>query len=157
MERRTFLSLFGVGIFASSLPVVLAACTAESDDAASPPNENTSTTSEQPPSDTTASVPEGYTLVGTLDELSAQGSLSTEVDGKPVYVFQNPATAAIVALNPTCTHKGCAVALAGDTFECPCHDSHFDLDGNVTKGPAKTSLTAYETLEQEDSLFVKVV
>ncbi len=42
----------------------------------------------------------------------------------------------IFAVN--CPHLGCSVAYNGDVrrFQCPCHGSQFDVDGQVVHGPA---------------------
>ncbi len=39
---------------------------------------------------------------------------------------------------PRCTHQGCVMRKdeALDTWDCPCHGSRFDRDGNVLQGPA---------------------
>lgn len=50
-----------------------------------------------------------------------------------------------VALNITCTHKKCDVEFDGTKFECPCHGSEFSKTGKVLNGPAKKSLTSYQT------------
>lgn len=40
-----------------------------------------------------------------------------------------------------CTHQGCAPALTGSHFLCPCHTSKYDLAGRVFKaGPAQANL-----------------
>jgi len=44
------------------------------------------------------------------------------------------------ALSLTCTHLGCTLEPEADGFACPCHNSRFDADGNVTHGPATKSL-----------------
>ena len=43
---------------------------------------------------------------------------------------------------PRCTHQGCVLRHddALDTWDCPCHGSRFDPDGNVLQGPANTPL-----------------
>jgi Rieske Fe-S protein len=47
----------------------------------------------------------------------------------------------VYALSAICTHLGCTVHTDGDTgFSCPCHDSGYDRDGEVTQGPAKRHL-----------------
>ena len=46
------------------------------------------------------------------------------------------------ALSLVCTHLGCTVEQKPDGFTCPCHGSHYDENGNVTRGPAKKSLRA---------------
>ncbi|MFN2197410.1 MAG: ubiquinol-cytochrome c reductase iron-sulfur subunit [Anaerolineales bacterium] len=44
------------------------------------------------------------------------------------------------AINTTCTHLGCRLTSGPDGFACPCHGSHFDLDGSVISGPAVKTL-----------------
>jgi cytochrome b6-f complex iron-sulfur subunit len=44
------------------------------------------------------------------------------------------------ALSLTCTHLGCTLENDADGFACPCHNSHFDVEGRVTHGPAAKSL-----------------
>lgn len=40
------------------------------------------------------------------------------------------------ALSLTCTHLGCTLEPNETGFACPCHNSAFDKQGNVTHGPA---------------------
>lgn len=52
------------------------------------------------------------------------------------------------AVSAKCTHAGCIVEWnAPDNskipLRCPCHESHFALDGQVLSGPAKTPLQHY--------------
>lgn len=47
----------------------------------------------------------------------------------------------VFALTAVCTHRGCLVLAEGpEGFGCPCHDSAYDLQGEVTEGPAKLPL-----------------
>jgi len=47
----------------------------------------------------------------------------------------------IFALTAVCTHRGCLVLAEGpEGFGCPCHDSAYDLHGEVTEGPAQLPL-----------------
>jgi len=49
----------------------------------------------------------------------------------------------IYAMYNYCPHKGCAVGVKADVFECPCHHARFSNTGAVTKGPAKTDLRRF--------------
>jgi len=47
----------------------------------------------------------------------------------------------IFALSAICQHLGCIVLSEGASgFGCPCHDSAYDFQGEVTQGPAKRHL-----------------
>jgi Rieske Fe-S protein len=47
----------------------------------------------------------------------------------------------VLAVN--CSHLGCSVQLnlTAKKFECPCHGSQFNLDGDVVHGPAAYPLS----------------
>lgn len=49
----------------------------------------------------------------------------------------------VAAISTTCTHLGCIIAPSATGFQCPCHGSRFDVDGNVTGGPAPKALAWY--------------
>lgn len=58
----------------------------------------------------------------------------------------------IFALTAVCTHRGCLVLSEGPTgFGCPCHDSAYDLQGQVTEGPAKLPLRHLAVKEMESN------
>lgn len=48
----------------------------------------------------------------------------------------------LAAVELTCTHIGCGMYFnpLEKTWDCPCHGSRFDIDGNVIEGPAQSSL-----------------
>ena len=51
----------------------------------------------------------------------------------------------VFALTAVCTHRGCLVLAEGpEGFGCPCHDSAYNLHGEVTEGPAKLPLRHLE-------------
>lgn len=157
MERRQFMGLFSVGMLATSLPVVLAACSPKAEEAEVTETETEASSSNPITEAQDAAETMGeFAIVGTATELKSSGGISTEVGGKKVYVFQNPTDQSIVALDPTCNHKGCPVKLAGDALECSCHGSLFGVDGSLTKGPATEGLEIYEVKEEGDNILVKV-
>ena len=77
----------------------------------------------------------------TLAEvLPGQGSLVLE-GGRRVAAYRDEDGVAHV-LNPRCTHMGCTVGwnATDRTWDCACHGSRYDVDGNVLQGPAKIAL-----------------
>lgn len=52
----------------------------------------------------------------------------------------------VYALSAVCTHLGCITRYVADesAIACPCHGSRFDLEGNVTHGPAPRPLSWVE-------------
>ena len=49
------------------------------------------------------------------------------------------------ALSLVCTHLGCTVGQVPSGFACPCHGSHYDAQGRVTRGPAARPLRQLRT------------
>lgn len=74
---------------------------------------------------------------------------------RKVFVFHDDV--GLYVVSAVCSHLGCVTSRAGDGFDCPCHGSHFDAEGNVRSGPApgplpwlKVSLSAsgYLTVDE---------
>lgn len=140
MDRRKFLSWVGVGCLASYLPVVLAACSApESKTSSSPANA-------------------GPQTVGTVADLDSAGQLlKKDLPVGPVLVIRNAGDPKnLVAVNPTCTHRGCVVAWEAkeQQFACPCHGARFDSTGKVLKGPAGRPLKTYQVTIEGDAVLI---
>jgi cytochrome b6-f complex iron-sulfur subunit len=51
-----------------------------------------------------------------------------------------------LALYQVCVHLGCKVPFRNDcdSFKCPCHGSHYNIDGEYLDGPAPRSLDRFE-------------
>jgi len=103
---------------------------------------------------------DGFVDVGTVSDLNTKGQLLAETTalGK-VLVIQDPTNSNQVrAVNPICSHAGCAVTWEKDqnVFVCPCHDSKFAGDGKVLQGPADQPLPTYLTKVEKDSILVKI-
>ncbi len=58
------------------------------------------------------------------------------------------------AISLTCTHLGCTVKPVEGGFACPCHNSRFDLEGNVVNGPAAKPLPKWKVLENPDGSLI---
>ena len=50
-----------------------------------------------------------------------------------------------LALYQVCVHLGCKVPFRDDcnSFKCPCHGSHYNIDGEYLDGPAPRSLDRF--------------
>lgn len=141
MKRRDFISWVGLGWIASSLPVAIAACSSQ-------------TATPEPKS----SVSEDGQKIGTVAELDKTGQLL--VNDSPVgtvLLVGKSQSANLIAVNPTCTHKGCTVTWndQGKKFACPCHGSEFASDGKVLKGRADKPLKTYAAKIEGDAVVVK--
>jgi Rieske Fe-S protein len=61
------------------------------------------------------------------------------------------------AISGICTHENCIVSAydaGSNVFVCPCHNSRFDLNGNVVQGPASSKLRGYNTRVENNSLII---
>jgi len=61
-----------------------------------------------------------------------------------------------VALYQRCVHLGCTYAFRDDcvSFKCPCHGSHYNVDGEYLDGPAPRSLDRFALSFSGDSVVV---
>lgn len=87
--------------------------------------------------------PGGKSRVGIpLEEMLVGQSRVIALGGKPVLVIREETR--VVALSATCTHLGCLVKYKGEgVLHCPCHESIFDMSGNVRGGVAPRPLSSY--------------
>ena len=63
----------------------------------------------------------------------------------------------LLALEQTCTHRGCPVAwhAAEDRFSCPCHGSAFARDGQVVQQPAPYGLYRHRLTVEPDAVTIE--
>ncbi|MGD8519716.1 MAG: Rieske (2Fe-2S) protein [Desulfobacterales bacterium] len=86
---------------------------------------------------------------------STGGSVTLKIKSKEVLFIRDTDTT-VRALDPTCTHKGCKVAFKKEDnkIECPCHQSAFDPEGKLLRGPASRDLKNYGArLEENQVIF----
>lgn len=139
MKRRDFINWVGLGWIASSLPVAIAACTSQTTAPTSP-------------------VSKDWQAIGTSAELDQKGELlAKDSPVGPVLVVGTSKSENLIAVNPTCTHKGCTVEWKADAnkFACPCHKAEYGADGQVQKGPAEKPLKTYTAKIEGNSVVVK--
>ena len=60
----------------------------------------------------------------------------------------------VYAISTVCTHLGCIVRAETDGFECPCHGSRYDADGEVTRGPAPRHLDWLEVTGADGGTYI---
>ena len=138
MNRRTFLNWAGIGLLASYFPIALAACS--------------QTNSDRDTIETTTQ--EDFVSVGIIAELQSAGYILNE-ESKVVVVQDGEE---IIALNPTCTHRGCIVEWDSDSniLVCPCHDAKYAPNGKVIAKPAVEPLSTYEVQQKNGEILVKL-
>jgi Rieske Fe-S protein len=61
------------------------------------------------------------------------------------------------AFSSTCPHAGCFIdyEAEGQRFACPCHGSHFDLEGRTLSGPSPRAMDTLETEVKEGKVLVR--
>jgi Rieske Fe-S protein len=61
----------------------------------------------------------------------------------------------LIAMDATCPHQGCTVAIAAVGLLCPCHNALFDpKNGAVLRGPASYPLNRFEVREAEGVIYI---
>lgn len=61
----------------------------------------------------------------------------------------------LIAMNATCTHNGCTVAIAKEGLLCPCHSALFDpKNGAVLRGPASYPLDRVVVREEDGVIYI---
>jgi len=97
------------------------------------------------------------TLTIDLDkDLTSVGSSKKIKKVIVVRTAEGNETNSFIALSNKCTHRGCKVSFKPEQnrFECPCHGSMYDLNGEVIKGPAKKALTKYTVSLNNNTLII---
>ncbi len=135
MNRKEFLSAFGLGAAALACSYCLDGCKVNDTGVTAPTNVD-------------------FTL-----DLSSQANANLNSVGGYAYnsgVIVAHASSGFVALSSACTHQGSTVYydVASDSFLCPSHGSRFATNGSVLRGPASSPLAQYHTSLNGTSLRV---
>ena len=101
---------------------------------------------------------EEWTVAADADEVREGELTAGDVSGVPVVLTRRP-DGQVVAMADRCTHRGAPLhegGLEDGCIVCPWHDSAFDLDGAVVRGPATRPQLVYETQERDGEVLVRV-
>lgn len=133
LSRRNMMLAGG----SAAAAVALAACSSPTDAATVP-------TSEAPTDSGGSGAGSGSgsatTEIAKLADIPVGGGIAATLDGQPILLAQ-PTEGTVVAFSAICTHQGCKVEPAATEFDCPCHQSRYDLaTGEVLGGPAPRAL-----------------
>lgn len=94
--------------------------------------------------------------VASASELNPDEMKAVNVNGKPVLLVNLNGT--YYAIGNTCTHMGCPLSkgtLKGETIECVCHGSTFDLKtGKVMRGPAEKPEQKYDVKVENGKVLI---
>lgn len=101
---------------------------------------------------TTSMVPGRF--IAKVSEVPSGSSFNFEYKGGKAVLLNINGN--YIAYVNKCTHLGCALALKGGIFRCPCHNSQFDpLTGEVLKGPARKPLTSIDVFTREGGIYIR--
>jgi cytochrome b6-f complex iron-sulfur subunit len=153
MNRREFMTWAGAGFLATSLPVALAACS-------SAPTPTASAPTPLPPPTGGTGASAGFTAIADLADLQPNSAIETMGPGKTPISITGDAKKpeSIVAVNTTCTHKGCTVKWNTESkqYVCPCHGAGFAASGQVAQAPASKPLPTYAVKVENGKILVNV-
>ena len=140
MTRKEFLIKIGIGAGVAILtPVAFNAC----EESETKPDEDDNTDDN---GDDNSDDKVDFNIDLTADDYS-------DLQEEGGYVYENDIIIAYlgndeyIALSKICTHNQCTVDFDADEeiIYCDCHGSEFNLDGEVTSGPADEPLKEYNT------------
>jgi Rieske Fe-S protein len=88
-----------------------------------------------------ASAPFAGTKLKQVNEMAAGEAKIVKHGGATIALYKDDQHQ-LHGVNPACTHIKCTVAWneSERSWDCPCHGSRFDIDGNVLTGPARKDL-----------------
>ena len=87
---------------------------------------------------------------------SSDSRYTDPVCGNDGFIVAQSAQGKFVAFSSSCTHFCCSVQQQGSQLFCPCHGSTFDLNGNVTRGPAAQALPSIPTCFDGSNVYVQL-
>lgn len=89
----------------------------------------------------------------TIDQL--QSGIPMHYPNAGVWLVKNENKPEIAIFDDKCPHLGCKYNWIPHkkVFECPCHNSVFDINGQVKKGPANRAITKLRLSMDEKNIY----
>jgi cytochrome b6-f complex iron-sulfur subunit len=83
------------------------------------------------------------------------GAITIRLKGREILLARHSEDG-VSAVSPICSHEKCTVAYRRRVgrFECPCHGSYFDIEGNVLNGPATRPLSTWPAVLRDGRIIV---
>jgi Rieske Fe-S protein len=103
---------------------------------------------DDPTSSNTTDTGKSITVDVSALDTSGKAVRSDSPSGRPLIIIRR-AGETFVTLLLICTHQACQgqdLSNSTSAISCRCHGSTFDLEGNVTKGPATVDLSSFPTV-----------
>jgi nitrite reductase/ring-hydroxylating ferredoxin subunit len=102
--------------------------------------------------------PENWTTIIAAADLPERQAQSAEIEGQAALLYREGNQ--VSAVSAVCSHQAGPLqegTFAGNTVQCPWHDSVFDLrDGQVIHGPATYPLPCFEARVRDGQVEVRV-
>jgi cytochrome b6-f complex iron-sulfur subunit len=133
MDRKEFLNIFTSGLATTCVACMMAACSKDDTTSSNPSNPSPNPTP-------------GNTPLLTVNLSNQMLSVNDFVAGGGVIVVRIAAgnvVTSFTAFSSVCPHAGSTVSFIpqSQSFNCPAHNSSFNISGAVTGGPAGSGLT----------------
>ena len=93
-----------------------------------------------------------------IGDIPINGAKIIKFNKKPVVIIRTPQDQ-LKAFSAVCTHLGCVVEYKGEQggyFQCNCHGSMFDVNGNNIRGPAVVPLPQFKVSLKDTDIIVSV-
>jgi Rieske Fe-S protein len=83
------------------------------------------------------------TQTKSISDIAKGQAAVIEINNEKAAVYRDE-QGTIHAVSAICTHRGCTVGWNDleKTWDCPCHGSRYDYNGNVINGPAPRNLAS---------------
>ncbi len=95
----------------------------------------------------------GKNFIVKIEKSKLKNSINEFPESKIAVIYNDNK---LYVLSTVCTHLGCTVKWDNllNIFQCPCHQSAFDINGKVIRFPAKKNLKTLKFMEKDKVIIV---